>query len=92
MEIAMLDDDEFKRVSLLLYKGTQGSIRERMFGPLLREYEHITGFHEENPNAVYHHVLSIVWTALCELRQAAMDQRAKMCGACMRPRSEGNAS
>lgn len=45
-EVAMLDDDEFKRVASLFNTGTEGDIKERMFGPLLREYERITGIHE----------------------------------------------
>jgi hypothetical protein len=55
----MLDDNEFKRVSSLLNTGGEGSSREQMFGPLLREYERITGIRETNPNAVFHHVLSM---------------------------------
>ena len=58
-EVPMLDEDEFKRVSSLRNTGTQGDVRERMFGPALREYQRITGFCEENPNAIYHHVLSM---------------------------------
>jgi hypothetical protein len=55
----MLDDEEFKRVSKLRNSGTEGGIKERMFGPLLREYERITGIAKANPNAIYHHVLSM---------------------------------
>jgi hypothetical protein len=58
----MLDDDEYKLVtSKHETKGTGGKaeIRERFFGPVLREYERITGFRETNPNAVYHHRLSL---------------------------------
>jgi hypothetical protein len=57
-EVPMLDDDEFKRVSALLNTGSEGSTRERMFGPVLNEYERITGIRETNPNAIYHHILS----------------------------------
>jgi hypothetical protein len=62
IEGPMLDDDEYKLVtSKHETKGTGGKaeIRERFFGPVLREYERITGFREMNPNAVYHHRLSL---------------------------------
>jgi hypothetical protein len=55
----MLDDDEFNRVSSLFNTGNQGNSKERMFGPALLEYERITGIRETNPNAIYHHVLSL---------------------------------
>ena len=38
----MLDDDEFKRISLLFNTGTEGQTREPMFAPALPEYERIT--------------------------------------------------
>jgi hypothetical protein len=88
MDVAMLDDEDFKRVSSLLYKGTEGSIRERMFGPLLREYERITGFHEENPNAIYHHALSMYGPPCANCGKPLRTPRAKMCGTCMAPRNE----
>jgi hypothetical protein len=62
IEGPMLDDDEYKLVtSKHETKGTGGKaeIRERFFGPVLREYERITGFRETNPNAIYHHRLSL---------------------------------
>jgi hypothetical protein len=34
-EVPMLDDEEFKRVSSLRNSGTEGGIREKMFGALL---------------------------------------------------------
>ncbi len=56
-DVVMLDDNEFKSVSSLLNTGTGGDVRERMFGPVVREYERITGVAETNPNAIFHHVL-----------------------------------
>ena len=54
----MLDDGEFRRA--LSWKGTgTGELREREFGPVLEEYERITGFHETNINAFYHHLVSL---------------------------------
>jgi len=55
----MLDDEEFKRVSSFRKTGSWNDHRESMFGPVLGEYERITGFRETNPNAIYDHVLSM---------------------------------
>jgi len=54
----MLDDDEFRQAMTLRGTGT-GDMWEREFGPVLREYERITGYHETNINAFYHHVTSL---------------------------------
>jgi hypothetical protein len=81
----MLDDDEFKRVSALFNRGTEGDARERMFGPLLREYERITGVHETNPNAIYHHVLSMYGSPCTNCGKPLRTPNAKLCGACMKP-------
>lgn len=83
----MLEDDEFKRVSSLFNTGTEGSITERMFGPLKREYERITGIPEENPNAIYHHVLSMYGPPCANCGKPLRTPKAKMCGFCMTPRS-----
>jgi hypothetical protein len=85
MDVPMLDDEEFKRVSSLMYKGTEGNLRQRMFGPLLREYERITGFHEENPNVIYHHVLSMYGPPCGHCGKPLRTPRAKLCGSCMMP-------
>ncbi len=45
----MLEEEEFKHVTSLRGTGTEGDLRERQFGPVLREYERITGFRETNP-------------------------------------------
>jgi hypothetical protein len=58
-EVPMLDDTEFKQAVSLRGTGIEGDLRERQFGPVLREYERITGFRETNPNAIYHHQLSL---------------------------------
>jgi len=83
----MLDDDEFKLVSSFFNKGTQGDARERMFDLALREYERITGFHETNPNVLYHHVLSKYGPPCVNCGKPLRTPRAKMCGSCMHPRS-----
>ena len=84
-EVPMLDDEEFNRVSTLFNTGTEGSSRERMFGPFLREYERITGFHENNPNAIYHHVLSMYGPPCAKCGKPLRTPRATLCGFCMTP-------
>lgn len=84
-DVAMLDDEEFKRVSSLLNSGTKGGKTDRMFGPLLREYERITGVHEVNRNAIYHHVLSMYGPPCAFCGKPLRTPRAKVCGFCMKP-------
>lgn len=73
MHIPMLDESEFERVDRLLHDGIQatkafrqrhgvpleGVPKERLFQPALDEYERLTGFHETNANALYHHRISL---------------------------------
>ena len=86
----MLDDEEFQRVSALRNSGTQGDTTERAFGPVLREYERITGFRETNPNAVYHHKLSMYGPPCKRCGKPLRTPQAKLCGSCMTPRSTPN--
>jgi hypothetical protein len=82
----MLDDEEFKRVSSLRNRtGSWSDRRESMFGRVLGEYEHITGFRETNPNAIYHHVLSMYGPPCAKCGKPLRTPRAKICGACMAP-------
>jgi len=58
----MLDEIEFSAVTSKhgpKGTGSRAEIIERFHGPVLREYERITGVHETNPNAVYHHRLAL---------------------------------
>jgi hypothetical protein len=89
-EVPMLDDDEFKRVSSLRNTGTEGDNKARMFGPVLREYERITGFSETNPNAIYHHLLSMYGPPCAECGKPLRTPRAKICGTCMAPVSKSS--
>jgi hypothetical protein len=84
-EVPMLDDDEFKQVSSLFNTGTEGNSIERMFGPALIEYERLTGIHESNPNAMYHHVLSLYGPPCANCGKPLRTPRAKLCGFCMKP-------
>ena len=81
----MLDNDEFNRVSSLLHTGTKGNIRERMFGPLLLEYDRITGIRDANPNAIYHHVLSMYGAPCVKCGKPQRTPRAELCRSCMHP-------
>jgi hypothetical protein len=85
-EVLMLDDQEFERASVLLNTGTRGNYKEEMFGPLLREYERITGIAETNPNAIYHHVLSMYGPPCRKCAKPLRTPRARLCSSCMAPR------
>jgi hypothetical protein len=85
-DMPMLDDDEFERVSRLFNMGKDIRSRELMFGEALREYERITGHHETNPNALYHHVLSMYGPPCPNCGKPLRTPRAKLCGSCMHPR------
>ena len=60
-------------------------MRERMFGPFLREYERITGLKETNPNAVYHHGLSMYGPACRKCSKPLRTPNARLCGSCLEP-------
>jgi hypothetical protein len=91
MDIPMLDDDEFKRC--LSFKGTgTGDLREREFEPVLEEYERITGFHETNINAFYHHVCSMYGPPCSNCLKPLRTPAAKMCAACGQPTEAANTS
>jgi hypothetical protein len=84
MEIPMLDDDEFERAISLRGTGT-GDLWERQFGPVLREYQRITGVHETNINALYHHKASLYGAPCRNCGKPLRTPEATICGACMTP-------
>src|SRR6266850_2535028 len=84
-EMQMPDDEEFRQVVSFKDKGPGQYVRDRMFGAVLREYERITGFHETNPNAIYHHHLSIYGPPCSSCGKPLRIPRARMCGSCMHP-------
>src|SRR5271165_941925 len=93
MEIPMLDEDEFKLVTSKrgAKEGeSKNDMWERLFGPVLREYERITGFHETNPNAVYHHRLSLYGPPCVNCGKPLRTTRARFCAACGHSRAESN--
>jgi hypothetical protein len=81
----MLDDEEFRRVSARFNTGGKENPREQMFGPALDEYELITGIRETNPNALYHHVLSMYGPPCEHCGRPLRTPQAKLCGSCMKP-------
>jgi hypothetical protein len=85
MQIPMLDEEEFKRVTSKhgpKEGDTRASIIERFHGPVLREYERLTGLHETNPNAVYHHRLSLYGPPCSNCDRPLRTPRARFCAAC----------
>jgi hypothetical protein len=55
-KMLMLTEQEFERVTSLRVEGVRAS---DSLGPVVAEYERITGLRETNPNAIYHHRLSL---------------------------------
>ena len=85
MEIPMLEPDEVDRVFGLGNTGESADPFQREWGPALREYEHITGFHETNPMALYHHQVKMFGPPCRRCGKPLTTPRAKICGACMEP-------
>jgi hypothetical protein len=81
-EVPMLEDDEYASVVRLIGTASQEAIRERRFAPMLSEYERITGFKETNPNAVFHHQLSLYGAPCLTCGKPLRTPRAKFCAAC----------
>ena len=81
----MLDDDEYRRVTLLWPAIERGNNLQEPFAAMLAEYKRITGFRETNPNAVFHHRLS-AYGPPCRFSSKPMrTPQAKVCGSCMKP-------
>ncbi len=81
----MLDEDEWLQVRPKIGKGDGTDLRERKFSGFLAEYERITGFHETNPNAVFHHRLALYGPPCKKCGKPLRTPEAKLCGACMHP-------
>jgi hypothetical protein len=85
MDIPMLEADEVNQVFALVNTGVSADPFEREWGPALREYERITGFHETNPMALYHHQVAMYGPPCEWCGKPLRTLQAKLCGACMRP-------
>jgi hypothetical protein len=85
MDVPMLDEEEYKLVVSKHGEKGPGSLAdriERFHGPVLREYERITGFHETNPNAVYHHGFSLYGPPCPNCKKPLRSPKARFCAAC----------
>ena len=80
-EIPMLNDDEFRQVMTLRGTG-RGDLWGREFGPVLQEYERITGVRAANIGAFYHHVESLYGPPCQTCGKPLRTPRARFCGAC----------
>lgn len=99
-DMPMLDEQEFAEIAPLHTLGLQ-SVKDyrastgvaladvplaEHFHAMLVRYEAITGFRETNPNAVWHHRLSLYGPPCRRCGRPLRNPRAKLCGACMAPR------
>jgi hypothetical protein len=80
----MLDDEEYRLVTSLMHKGKGETLREK-FAPMLVEYARITGFNETNPNAIFHHHISIYGPPCSFCGKPLRTPKAKLCAYCMKP-------
>jgi hypothetical protein len=80
----MLTEQEFEGVTSLRLKGVRASDSS---GPVLEENERITGLKETNPNAIYHHRLSLYGAPCRFCGKPLRTPQAKVCGSGMKPAS-----
>jgi hypothetical protein len=85
MDIPMPEPDEVNQVFALVNSGVSADPFEREWGPALREYERITGFHETNPMALYHHRVARYEPPCWNCAKPLRTPDAKLCGACTMP-------
>ena len=78
----MLDEDEFARAIRHFREGNSDPPR------LLEEYNRITGFGETNPNAVWHHRISLYGPACSMCGKPLRTPAARFCAACGTVRNE----
>jgi hypothetical protein len=78
----MLDEDEFARV-IRRFRDGQNDLPL-----LLEEYNHITGFEETNPNAVWHHRIALYGPPCHGCGKPLRTPVARFCAACGAIRAE----
>ena len=98
-EMPMLDEQEFAEVIALFEPGARSVKKYRLetgapfqsvppakhFEAMLTGYEAITGFKETNPNAVWHHRLSLYGPPCKKCGKPLRTPKARLCGSCMTP-------
>src|SRR4051812_39000313 len=95
-EMPMMDDDEFRHLMSLRRSSEddprrqyrvddQGKVRDARFDPVLAEYERLTGYHETNINAIFHHRTALYGPPCKRCGKPLRSPTARLCGACMHP-------
>jgi hypothetical protein len=96
----MLDEQEFAEIASLHrlgmqsakeYRAETGAPIERVpltecFVAMLGRFEAMTGFRETNPNAVWHHGLSLYGPPCGRCGRLLRTPKAELSGSCMTPR------
>jgi hypothetical protein len=96
MDIPMLDESEFARISQLYSEGMRATkefrqahnlpldkcpIDER-FRPVREEYERLTGFKETNHNAIMHHRIALYGPPCPKCGKPFRTPKARFCAEC----------
>ena len=101
-EMPMLDENEWKQLSAVLSECTREVKTARKdealplekvnvasrFKPALECFERLTGFKETNPNALWHHRISLYGPPCPECGLPLRTPRAKLCPKCGWSRNE----
>jgi hypothetical protein len=83
-EMPMLDEEEYWPIFMLMNTGV-GNGRERIWGPIMREYERITGVRLLDGYEILHHRLAFFGPPCKACGKPLRSPRAKFCGTCMAP-------